>query len=74
MVAQIKTKTKTKTRTNHLQNALVWPKARARQIDFTASLASTADSEMPKGSRGFLPTKKATTTTLDSYEAQDHCG
>ena len=73
MAAQIKTKTKTKTKTKHLPNALVWPKARARQIDFTASLASTADSEMPKGTRGFLPTKKATATS-DSYEAQDHCG
>ena len=60
MAAQIKTKT------NHLQNALVWPRVKVLLIDFTASIASTADSERPKGTRGFLPTRKANDDESDS--------
>ena len=61
--AQIKTKTKTKTKTKHLPNALVWPRARSRQIDFTASLASIVHSQAQNDSRG-----KVQTTTLGSYD------
>ena len=68
MAAQIKTKAK------HLPNELMWPKARARQIDFTVSIVSTAHSEAQNDARGSLLTTKATATTLDSYEAQNHCG